>query len=380
MDIRFSIAGRAGRVDADHPIWTEVLSMPVRSVPADQGKAAAITHGEYFQAIQTYFQNEGGLHLRSALQGLDPEASSLPVPERIDVVLEKHGEFYHPARIRTTSPGRSRPFVLNVAATPTGFKWMDNEIEALRQVLPRLPEGSVPRVYGRGGAESANGVRFRMFLADWFEGFHEFHLAVDPRDGAQKIVVWDNRPTPFFLPANLTKDVYYQTAFLLARAYDPRTTRQIYPWHHASGDFVLRHLEEGLELKLISVRQYASTLAVEGGQAPDEESRQMAAMVFFANLTLRNRIDRFDGTGKMAWAGDAAVAPTVAGFRQALTDSQIDALRGLLANYDTDDWIALLTAVGAQYLLMPVEKALLARHTASHAVCLLEAIQREFHV
>lgn len=378
MEIRFSIAGRKGQIDDQHPLWTVALPTPVRRAPAGQGRASAVTHGAYFKAIRTYFQNEGALHLRAALGGRAPEASSFPIPERIDVILEKHGEFYHPARIITPSLERSRAFVLNVAVTSTGVEWMENETESLRQVAGRLPAGTIPKVYGVGNITYENDIYFSMFLADWFEDWHEFHLSLDPRDGEQKIIVWDNRQAPFFLPPDLAKDVYYKAAYLLTRAYDPQTTRQIYPWHHASGDFILRHREDGVDLKLISVRQYGPTLTTGSSQALDDDSRQMAAMVFFANLTLRNRIDRLDGTGDMAWAGDAVVAPTVAGFRHALTDSLAATMRGMLTRFDEDDWVELLTVVGAQYLLMPAEKELLARYTASHAMVLRDVIPQVF--
>lgn len=372
------IAGRPGRIDPSHPMWAKPLPMPVRRAPAEQAPSAAVTHGIYFQAIQTYLRNEGARHLRAALKTTAAQASPPAIPERIDVILEKHGEFYHPARIRVMSALTTRVLVLNVAATPVGFECMESEIKALAQVAPRLPARSLPRVYGVGRVDGDNGARLQMFLADWFEGFHEFHLAVDPRDGIQKIIVWDTRHQPFFLPRDCTEMVYYQAAHLLARAYDSRTTRQVYPWHHASGDFVLRHANDGVRLKLIAVRQYAPTLGDGDGQRLDDESLLMAAMVFFANLTLRIRIDRLDGTGKMAWADDAAVGATVAGFKRAMSEWPHAALRDLLLSYDEDDWTPLLNAVGAQYRLMPAEEALLDRHIGAHAVCLQAAVRREF--
>lgn len=377
MEIQFFIAGRQGQVDDQHPLWT--VALPMRRSPAGTDPdGTVVTHGAYFEAIQTYLQSEGGQHLCSALNERSPEALSLPALERIDVILEKHGEFYHPARIVTPSLKPSSPFVLNVAVTPTGIQWMVNETESLRKVAGRLPERTLPHVYGIGNVTNANNQNFRMFLADWFEDCDEFHLSIDPLDGEQKIIVWDNRKAPYFLPPEHVNDVYYQAAFLLSRAYDPQTTRQIYPWHHASGDFVIRHAKDGVALKLITVRQYGPTLATEDGHLPDDESRQMAAVVFFANLSIRNRIDRFDGTGELAWAGDEVVGPTVAGFKQGLDDTLVDSIGGMLTGFSDDDWLDLLTAVGAQYCLMPAEKDLLARYTASHAMVLREAVRKTF--
>jgi hypothetical protein len=374
-DMRFAVAGRAERVDATHPIWTEALPMPLR-----RPSSAAVTHGAYFQAVRQYFQHEGVRHLQAAMAAAGSRTHDSYAPDQIEVILEKHGEFYHPARIRVADPDGLRSFVLNVAARPAGSDVMQNEIEALRQVAPRLPSGSVPGVYGMGQVQAPDGEPFCMFLADWFDNHHEFHIARDPGDENQKIVVWDTRRKPYFLPAARMAAVYAQAAYLLTRAYDPRTTRQIYPWHHAAGDFVLRSRASGVDLKLISVRQYAPTLGTGEGRRPDAESRLMAAVVFLANLTLRNRIDRLDGTGELAWAGDTAVAATVAGFKRAADESPFPDLAPLLRRYDEEDWVTLLEAVGAQYRLMPAEEALLDRHLADHAACLREAIRREYIV
>jgi hypothetical protein len=100
----------------------------------------------------------------------------------------------------------------------------------------------------------------------------------------------------------------------------------------------------------------------------------MAAIVFFANLTLRNRIDRLDGTGKLAWADDAAVAATVDGFYRALDATSLPDLPSLLLSYAVEDWVALLAAVGAPYRLMADEQALLDRHIPDHAACLRAAV------
>ena len=378
VKIHFAIAGRPGRVDANHPLWSQALPMPARFRPAAPEQTTAISHGGYFQAIQAYLENEGAGSLQAALATMAPEVSR-PIPlQHIDIILEKHGEFYHPARIQVTSGRGTQALALNVAVTPLGIECMHNEVEALSQVASRLPDGTLPRIFDVARSETPDGATLQMFLADWFEDHHEFHLSLDPRDGMQKIVVWDNQRGPYFLAPHLTANVYSGTAFILSRAYDPRTSRQIYPWHHAAGDFVLRHQADGLDLKLITVRQYAPTMAVEGGQDLDDDARLMALMVFLANLSLRNRMDRLDGTGEMAWAGDEAVSATVAGFKQALGMSMSAALLPLLRSYTADDWLTLLEAVAESYRLMPAEEELCERHVAAHAACLLTAVRNTF--
>ena len=377
LKMQFTVAGRAGKVDAAHPIWKEALPISVRHPPADAGPTGGVTYGDYFEAVRYYLSHQGAGHLHAALSTL---ASPYPVaPKAIDVILEKHGEFYHPARIRVRTPDKTYTLALNVAITPAGVECMQNEIGALHRVAPRLPAGALPRVYGWSHVEPPSGCGCGIFLADWFADHHEFHLSVDPRDGVQKMIVWETGREPYFLDPGLTAAVHRQTAYLLTRAYDPMATTQIYPWHHASGDFILQLQDADVDLKLITVRQYAPTIMGGGdGRSLDAESRLMAAMVFFANLTLRNRIDRLDGTGELAWADDAAVAATVAGFKGAMAESPLPDLENLLQSYDTDDWRMLLGAVASQYRLMPAEEALLGRHLADHAVCLQSAVRREY--
>lgn len=373
--VRFAVAGRADCVDAAHPIWREPLPLAATPPLDTSGSAGGVSHGDYFDAVHNYLRSAGTAHLDAALaEGASPP----PFISAVDVILEKHGEFYHPARIRIATPQRRQTFVLNVAVTPAGIECMQNEIDALGQVGPRLPKGSLPRVFGTSHVDTQTESGFGMFLAEWFENYHEFHLAVDPDDGRLKMVVWDTSRTPYFLGSDAMATVYAQTAFLLARAYDPATTRQIYPWHHAAGDFVLRTCNGTVNVKLITARQYAPTLETGTGKAPDAETRLMAAVVFFANLTLRNRIDRLNGTGELVWADDTVVAATVDGFKRGLDGPLHADLTPLLLSYGFDDWQTLLTAVGTRYRLMPAEEDLWADRIADHAARLESVICQEF--
>lgn len=214
-----------------------------------------------------------------------------------------------------------------------------------------------------------------MFLAEWFDGFHEFHLSIDPRHGGQGMVVWDTDAAPFFLTEHQQADVYRQVAFLLTRAYDPDTTHQIYPWHHASGDFILCIRGASVDLRLITVRQYAPTLSGEDGGL-DDDARLMALLVFFLNLTLRNRLDRLDGTGAPAWAGPLAVAASVEGFFEALPEDLAAAFMGLLDAYGRTELVDILSPVADQYGLMSMEQGLIQANLASHADQLFEALPR----
>lgn len=378
IDIRYRITGYDGFIQPGHPLWQKPLPSMNRaarfSASTDGAASKAITHADYFEVVRSYLTDAGRTHIQKALATHFPQHETVFKPARMDVVLEKHGEFYHPARIDILIYERSISLALNVAVTPAGRDCMTSEVAALGRVAQRLPPGNVPTVYGHAEVPGPNNLTMPVFLADWCNGFHEFHLSINPRDGRQGIVVWDTQNEPFYLSDQQQVDVYRQVASLLTRAYDPDTTQQIYPWHHAAGDFVIRVSGASVALRLITVRQYAPTLGGSGRELNDE-ARLMAMLVFFLNLTLRNRIDRLDGTGDPAWAGPLAVAATVRGVIEALTVDQKGLFFEFLESYDVSELLDVLQVVTDRYALMPMEKNVIHPQLASHGEQLVAALQ-----
>lgn len=378
IDIVYRIAGYEGFIHPDHPAWNRPLPSIKKPLPDSPSPpditAVTTTHGDYFQAVQRYFQGDGQGHILKAVAARYPSHAAGLRAERMEIILEKHGEFYHPARLLIPLGDMALSLVLNVAVTPVGAAWMASEVEALSRVSKRLPSNSVPAVYGQAMVPGAGDAVFSMFLADWFEGFHEFHLSIEAPIDRQRIVVWDTSAAPFFLSGRQQAYVYRRVAFLLTRAYDPHTTEQIYPWHHASGDFVLRTSGDSLDLRLVTVRQYAPTIG-NGKASLAPEDRLTALLVFFLNLTVRNRIDRLDGTGRVAWADAPAVIETVKGFFTALDETQSEEFAHFLKCYRQTELMELLTLVADRYCLMPMEKGLLRANLASHGGQLYKTLE-----
>jgi hypothetical protein len=381
IDIVYRITGYEGLVSPDHPLWNEPLPA-IQKTPSDatapqKTNTATITYGNYFQAVSRYFQNSGRGHVQNALAARGSSRAAGLHLQKMEIHLEKHGEFYHPARIRVPFNGKAMSLVLNVAVTPSGQAWMISEVDALSRVAKRLPPNSVPAVYGQATVSVNDRESLAMFLADWFEGYHEFHLSIDPQTGGQGMVVWDTSTEPFFLSDRQQGTVYRRVAFSLTRAFNPYTTEQVYPWHHASGDFVLRTSGESLDIRLITVRQYAPTMG-DGAGDLDPEARLTALLVFFLNLTIRNRLDRLDGTGPPAWADADAVPETINGFFDALDEDQSAEFILFLKCYSCKELMELLILVADRYRLMPMEEDLIHGYLASHGALLHEALQRVF--
>ena len=137
----------------------------------------------------------------------------------------------------------------------------------------------------------------------------------DILDEKNKIIVWDTEKGAYFLSAEQALELYRKAAMILTCYYNIETLEQIYPWHHAAGDFVIKRDNDTLQVKLVSVRQYASLFKE---NAAGKKNRSVdfyleAMLVFFLNLSIRMRLDRLDGIGEIVWAYDVAVEGTILG-------------------------------------------------------------------
>jgi len=101
------------------------------------------------------------------------------------------------------------------------------------------------------------------------------------------------------------------------RYYNLETFEQIFPWHHAAGDFVVKVQKESIDVRLVTARQYAPMLDRSEGVSVHE-----GLLFFLLNLSVRMRLDRLDGVGAVAWADDDCVDATLEGFVEGLRIKQ----------------------------------------------------------
>jgi hypothetical protein len=238
----------------------------------------------------------------------------------IDVISEKHGSDYHPARLEVASDAGTRALVVNVALTERGKARLTQEMEILRRLAAKGDRRFLPEVYfcgeQRATGEGGRLVLLEMLIGEWLEGFHEFHLTSDPGAGLRPIAVWDTDSGTTFISAQEAKEIYRQAAFVLTYYYDIDTLAEIYPWHHAAGDFVVSRSDGKIDVRLIAARQYAPRI----GLANTLENRIDGLLLFFANLTVRMRLDRLDGVGEIAWAGNYCLDGAIQGFFEAMRE------------------------------------------------------------
>ncbi|MCF8081126.1 MAG: hypothetical protein K9K88_17755 [Desulfobacterales bacterium] len=271
-----------------------------------------IRYGDYFTAAADFLKDLGADLLASAGAAITGRPEPAEALRQIRIFLEKHGAFYHPARVELDFGGRAVSLALNVALTKEGVRCMETEVPLLGMLL-RRHQRWLPRLFYAGSGKTASGQPFPMFLAEWFDGFCEFHLA----GGGDRTVIWDPATGPRRAGENERRELYRGIARIWADYYQLETGARIHPWHHAAGDFVARAGKKGVELRLITVRGYPSTIQGEGA-GPDRILREL--LVAFFDLSLRTRIDRNQGTGDLVWADDGVVEPTLIGAAEALVD------------------------------------------------------------
>jgi hypothetical protein len=315
---KYFLSHKKNPVQKNSQTWTALLPMSRKQRQNDAG--ICVSHGDYFTAVRNFLeQGRSEIITRAVSQHMHREVTSQEIQE-IRIFLEKHGEFYHPARIETMLHGTAISFVLNVAISDAGKRCIQREYGLLKQLNEDFLFSLLPKVYGQDCVSIA-GNEFGMFLGEWFQGYNEFHISLDPADEKHKIVVWDHEHGNYFLTTDQAINLYRQAARILTCYYNVETFDQILFWHHAAGDFVLKCQNNRIDLKLITVRQYRPLFENDRGsenENPDAERILEALLVFFLNLAVRMRLDRLDGVGEIVWSDNIALKGTLNGFFEGL--------------------------------------------------------------
>lgn len=252
---------------SDHPITSELtiwksplpLSRKVVKGHLETEDHISITHGDYFHSVRSFLKKDRFEILTSAVsQYLDRDIEPDDIQE-IRICLEKHGEFYHPARVAVDADGKSVSLVVNVAVSHAGKSTLQREYKQLERLNRDYPRPFIPKVYGQGDINIEEPhVIASMFLGEWFKGFNEFHLSRDKSDDKIRLIVWDPVQDNFFLTPDQAKELYSQAAKILTYYYNMESFEQISLWHHAAGDFVVNLKGGKVDLRLVTVRKYAS--------------------------------------------------------------------------------------------------------------------------
>jgi len=274
---------------------------------------------DYFESVSTFLTHQGiDPILTYASKALDQDISKTAIND-FNVTLIKHGEFYHPARIDTEICEKNFSFVLNVAISNQGKSLLNKEFHLLQKLNKKFRPSFLPEVFCMGESQTKQDQKALMFLGQWFEGFHEFHMSYDEKARRNRVKVWAPDRS-FFLSDEKTAKLYYQAAKILTLYYVIDSFEQILSWHHAAGDFVVQVADRDVSLKLITVRKYASMFKGNGVYRKDDDTESIleALLLFLLNMSIRIRLDRLDGVEDLIWSDNIAVENCLLGFYQGL--------------------------------------------------------------
>lgn len=322
-------------------------------LPTDRNASCdnSVSYGQYFLAVRAFLEQQ------------------FPNAQDSCIRIMKHGEFYHPAKINVLIDGKNSCFAANVAVSEIGQYCIQREFDLLKQLYPMTLPPSIPRVFAIGTGIIRDNLEIPMFLAEWFEDYHEFHLS-RTSEGRYAIQVWDTENGYYFLSEDQSFSLYCQTAKILTSYYNPETFEQIFPWHHAAGDFVIRrNRDDTISVKLITVRQYISPMETE---EKNPEVLAEALLAFIIHLSIRMRLDRADGVGEIVWADDAVVSATVNGFWDALAVR--NEFRAYLSSWTETELSEMADAIIASYHPLSPETEVIRRHLNCHIAELYKAL------
>lgn len=290
---------------------------------SDTGVHETITLGLYFDAIKNIIlQNKAQLR---QIINLHPDPDHLAKGDSIKELIirsEKHGLFYHIASAEVFfNDTFSAKFAVSTALSEDGLNCLRRDYLYTKK-LSALPGCSsyLPNLYlleeSPFPLPDHNGQGL-MVVGEWLEDFHEWHQSFNKEKKEYQLILWDYPRGNRFLAPKQGDKVFQQIAKILTSMYNLDSHEQIYPWHHAAGDFIVKCRKDTIEVRLISVRDYRPILAVPTGKPA---SQLTGLIVFFLHLSIRMRLDKLDGVGDTIWLNDYVVPALTQGFFSALEE------------------------------------------------------------
>jgi len=372
------VAYLASSPNGDIPLSPEDLSAPFRVAPEETHPV--LTLGDYLEMLRAFVLEAAG---RACLPNRRPMTRCRVRPEEIDTVsicTEKHGALYHIARVEVRAGGDRFAFCATTAVSDRAKEWLSREAGVLRELHRRPGTPCLPRPVRfeeRRCGTRERGLPVLVLLADWFEGFHEWHLGSVGVGEPSRVRIWDQTRGHRWATRRETDSLFREAARILTRFYDPEGFRQIRAWHHAAGDFVVRPRRGALDVRLTTARRYEPLpgLGTENGLHP-----AVALTYFFLGMVLRMRLDREEGLGAFLWAGDDALEAAAEGFFTALDECRGSGaplleggleLRGLLQSFSSGELRALHEPILRSFdRADPSERTLVEARLADHVTAL----------
>lgn len=321
----FFISGEKDPVLRGSDLWQLPLSGKKSGVSGNRSSEQntydpMILIGDYFLAATRFLSQDDFLTLKSGVESVLNRSVQTDQIIEIAVFLEKHGAFYHPLKIQVVlTRGRTCLFVLNGAVSKPGLALIRTEYQLISRLNKTCPQSYLPQVFGVDIIKTDKGD-IGFLLGQWFDGFKEFHATEDHDNGEQQIVIWESDGGRHYMSQTDALPIYHEIARILTCYYDIETFEQIFPWHHAAGDFIVKTGHGKVQVRLITVRGYACLTPFDSKKADRQIHILPSLLFFFLTLTIRMRLDRLNGTGRMAMLDEQILHPVIHGFLSGLEE------------------------------------------------------------
>lgn len=329
----------------DIPLGPSERRLPFKTAPGDDHPFLSL--GDYFELLKAFLSEDRCSALSEAVSLRLNRTVSFEEISHLMIRSEKHGAFYHVAMIEVLVKGvGSMRFALNTALTEAAMAHAAREFRSLRTLREAFDYPYLPQAYFHKELDfqvRGRRVRSALFLCEWFEDFHEWHLTRG-WDGCQRVCIWDMGERRRVASEAETLELFKLAASILTLYYDMETSRRIHPVHHAAGDFVVKVDATGLQVRLTTARTYSPLM-------PRDSDKGIPLLValfyFFLDLTVRMRLDREEGIGAPIWAEGFSLRATVEGFLAALVAKEKE---GKLDRVQAGEFRTLLRSFSPQEL------------------------------
>ena len=355
----------------DIPVAGEELDRSLHVNLAETHPALVLE--DYFESIKELLLANNAKILTSVIaEGFGKKLTSDRIAT-VEIRCEKVGTLYHVASLTLHCEGESLKLCVTTAITDEAIHCLEREASCLVFLAERYHLTCLPRVFCKGEVvrhTSKGDATLSHSVQEWFEDYHEWHLSLDDSE-RQQITVWDMGKGYRTFSLEEGCEIHRQAVKILTLCYDFRAGRQINPWSHAAGDFIVKVDERSFSVRLTTVRGYEPITLFKGERFFDPLIR---IIYFFLDLTVRMRLDRLDGTGSVLWAESSILHPVVSGFFDALSSREVqdrypdgdrERIRESLKSFTEDKIRTFLLSLLDQF--SGEEKGVVEKHLKEHA-------------
>jgi hypothetical protein len=288
------------------------LKTPFRISP--QKSHPTLRLDNYFDAIARFMLKKRADLINERLEKMIGLRAGLAEVNKVIIRSEKHGAFYHLASAEFLAEGKAFRMAVSTAVSEKAKDSLLHEFETLCHLNGAFQPSYLPVAYAFGEQTVKAALAkqtLAIMLSEYLEDYHEWHFSREQKPTEERIVVWDQTRGNRHASAQESFEIFRQAARILTLYYDIPTRCQIYPWHHAAGDFIVKNASGNIDVRLCTAREYSPIL----DEGKDDPRALMIALVyFFFLMTLKMRLDRLDGTGQTVWANEFFLRATIHGF------------------------------------------------------------------